>query len=193
MEDTRVCNKCGIEYPITMFGMTGKWIRRQCRYCMNIVSIRSKSKHPEAAKLCVKRWKDNNAEHISNYGKEYYASNLDNIKEYKREYYSNVDNRKSRKLYSNKWYLDNKDNYILKTHGLSPDEHDRLFIKQDGRCAICGIDVCEMTKPLYIDHDHDTGKIRGLLCHYCNTMIGMSRDDPEVLVSAISYLISGSY
>jgi hypothetical protein len=74
------------------------------------------------------------------------------------------------------------------THGITPDEHDQLFIKQDGRCAICDIDQCELNYPLYIDHNHSTGKIRGLLCCHCNYMLGNARDNPEILRSAIDYL-----
>ena len=60
-----------------------------------------------------------------------------------------------------------------------------MLADQDGKCAIC-------TKPfpgrIAIDHDHRTGRVRGLLCTSCNTGIGKLGDDPELLLRAISYL-----
>lgn len=62
---------------------------------------------------------------------------------------------------------------------------------QANKCAICG---CEGGSEdnrgdrLAVDHDHETGVVRGLLCHKCNTAIGLLRDDPEVLRRAADYL-----
>jgi len=57
--------------------------------------------------------------------------------------------------------------------------------EQKGRCVICQEEL-----PLCIDHDHETGKVRGLLCRLCNAGIGMLRESPEVLRRAIAYLES---
>lgn len=58
-----------------------------------------------------------------------------------------------------------------------------LFASSDGRCAICG-----RAGALVVDHDHDTGAIRGLLCRNCNTGLGQFGDDPERLRRAAAYL-----
>lgn len=74
--------------------------------------------------------------------------------------------------------------------------YDNLFIKQNGLCAICNkpeIMKNRYTKDiqvLAIDHNHETGKIRGLLCMKCNTAIGRMNDDPELLKKAANYLES---
>lgn len=60
-----------------------------------------------------------------------------------------------------------------------------LFAAQDGKCAIC---LRPETTPLIIDHDHDSGRVRGLLCSACNRGIGMLQDSAEVVSSAASYL-----
>lgn len=63
--------------------------------------------------------------------------------------------------------------------------------KQGYRCKLCDIHVSEFTgkkKKLCIDHDHQTGKVRGLLCEACNSMLGMARDNVETLKKAIQYL-----
>ena len=63
-------------------------------------------------------------------------------------------------------------------------DYDRLLEKQDGKCAICN----NSDKRLCLDHNHSTGKIRGLLCTRCNRGIGLLGDNVETLKNAIEYL-----
>ena len=78
--------------------------------------------------------------------------------------------------------------------GISLEEYNTMLEQQDGVCAICGQPETVLNRRtkqpqlLSVDHDHDTGKVRGLLCTRCNTAIGLLQDDPDVLVSALSYL-----
>lgn len=67
----------------------------------------------------------------------------------------------------------------------------KLIIKQDGKCGICGISQKQLGKTLCIDHDHETDKVRGLLCGNCNSALGMFDCDKyhtDQLVLAIRYL-----
>ena len=59
---------------------------------------------------------------------------------------------------------------------------------QGGGCAICGITVDPTHKQLSVDHCHNSGKVRGLLCTLCNTALGSFKDDPELLQKAINYV-----
>ena len=70
---------------------------------------------------------------------------------------------------------------------ISPIEFDRLLVAQQGLCGICG-EENRSGHRLAVDHDHTTGRVRGLLCHRCNTAIGLLRDDPALLRAAIEYL-----
>jgi hypothetical protein len=72
-------------------------------------------------------------------------------------------------------------------YGLTPNDYDRLLAEQGHRCAICGAPVAP-GKRLHVDHDHETSKVRGLLCHHCNTSLGGFRDSPAYLANAINYL-----
>lgn len=76
--------------------------------------------------------------------------------------------------------------------GISLAEYDDMFAAQKGRCAICGKPETAkrngVVKRLAVDHDHNTGQIRGLLCGRCNPMIGYAQDDPEVLTLGAMYL-----
>ena len=72
----------------------------------------------------------------------------------------------------------------------------RGHFNQDGRCAICGIFVtlekvslAEKKKRAHLDHDHLTGKKRGILCGHCNLMLGFAQDDLKILWMAIMYLM----
>lgn len=69
-------------------------------------------------------------------------------------------------------------------------DYDSLFVDQNGRCAICNIDAETYGKKFSVDHQHEEedSPIRALLCHYCNTLIGMADEDVEILESAIGYL-----
>ena len=73
-------------------------------------------------------------------------------------------------------------------YGLSPEEYDNKLVKQNHKCAICGLDETENKKKLAVDHDHSTGKIRDLLCINCNTGLGMFKENIDNLATAIKYL-----
>lgn len=67
-------------------------------------------------------------------------------------------------------------------------EYDDFFNKQNGKCAICKISADECTTLLAVDHDHKTGRVRGLLCKPCNFALGIFKDKIDVLNEAIKYL-----
>jgi len=83
--------------------------------------------------------------------------------------------------------------YDLQIHsGISLEEYYGMLERQNGGCAICGRKetIKKNGKPmrLSIDHDHETGRIRGLLCSGCNKGIGHLQDSPDILTKAIDYL-----
>lgn len=79
-------------------------------------------------------------------------------------------------------------NSIEKTFGITKEQYVEMFRKQRGRCGICGVPQVELTKQFAIDHDHETGIVRGLLCSHCNIMIGQAREKITILNQAIMYL-----
>jgi len=70
-------------------------------------------------------------------------------------------------------------------YGVSIAELQTLLAVQAGMCAICHK---PMVKPC-VDHDHDSGRVRGLLCHSCNNLLGLADDSPERLENAKQYLL----
>lgn len=76
--------------------------------------------------------------------------------------------------------------------GITAEEYDAMFQAQGGVCAICKQpetrNLGEGVVNMGVDHDHRTGAVRGLLCHRCNTIMGMLEDDPALLTKMIAYL-----
>lgn len=77
----------------------------------------------------------------------------------------------------------NRRSWWRRTYGLEHDEYERMVEAQAGRCA-----VCQRPTFLVVDHDHEDGHVRGLLCRGCNVAIGFIRDDPEVADLMAMYL-----
>lgn len=69
-------------------------------------------------------------------------------------------------------------------YGLSASDLQRMLNKAEGRCEICRDPLTAYN----VDHNHDTGEVRGILCRACNTALGVFRDDPTILRSAVRYL-----
>ena len=85
-------------------------------------------------------------------------------------------------------------NYHLQHYySITLEQYTEILLDQKGVCAICGSpetcsDGIDGIRPLAVDHDHKTGKIRGLLCNMCNKMLGCARDNTETLIRGAKYL-----
>ena len=93
---------------------------------------------------------------------------------------------------------DNKRHHICRTcrnihrkvvRNATAHEYESLLQKQNNACAICGITPEEIGKKLIVDHDHETLKVRGLLCWRCNSGLGFFKDNQAHLAMAIEYLV----
>lgn len=76
---------------------------------------------------------------------------------------------------------------MRRLYGLPAQEYDLLLLTQGDSCAICE-QKCPTKKRLAVDHDHDTGKVRALLCINCNKALGHMKDDPALLRAAAEYI-----
>lgn len=81
-----------------------------------------------------------------------------------------------------------KESFLRNKWKLTIDDFESMMNKQDRKCAICGKREDEMKRGFHIDHNHATGKIRGLLCLNCNTGLGMFKDNPKLISKAKEYL-----
>lgn len=129
------------------------------------------AKHKKQIYIKNKQWRYNNSERY----KAWRKNNADKVKKYNVEYREkHRDSHTEARL---------KDKY-----GITLANYTEIFNKQNGNCAICGINQSELKKKLSVDHNHDNKKVRGLLCHQCNVGIGMFKDSPDILKKAIRYL-----
>ena len=79
-----------------------------------------------------------------------------------------------------------RNQYLKRKYGITLQEYEEMFARQNELCALCGNE--NKAKRWHLDHDHATNKVRAILCHHCNLMIGYARDNQKVLASAIEYL-----
>lgn len=77
---------------------------------------------------------------------------------------------------------------MVRKYGITLEQYNLLFLKQEGKCAICGTHQSELPKRLYVDHCHITKTIRGLLCYKCNTGLGQFNDSITLIRSTLKYL-----
>ena len=73
-------------------------------------------------------------------------------------------------------------------YGLTYEQWEKMRENENHSCMICGITEAEIDKKLDVDHCHNNGKVRGILCNPCNNMLGHAKDNIAVLQSAVAYL-----
>ena len=103
--------------------------------------------------------------------------------EYQREW-----RRLNPKSYTEEEKAVKREKSLQHRYKITGDEYEYLLAQQGGFCAICGIEHTETPKRLAVDHNHNTGKVRGLLCSNCNRAIGLLQDNPGLLRKAADYL-----
>jgi hypothetical protein len=134
------------------------------------------------------------------YWKRYAEKNKERIKQRKREWLAadparqeryNAAQRARKKADPKKYRLYFRNRHLIKKYGMTEERYKEMYVKQGGVCEICGgmpdIVVHGITR-LAIDHNHDTGKVRGLLCNNCNAGMGILGDSEEHLLAALAYL-----
>lgn len=122
--------------------------------------------------------------------KVYYAKNREKIAQKERERYRN--NRDKRLAQAKVWSDNNPETrrkgHLKRRYGVTTEWYDQTLAKQEGGCAICGA-TCSTGRALAVDHDHETGQVRGLPCSNHNNMLGRAQDSVEILEKAIAYLL----
>jgi len=112
----------------------------------------------------AKDWHDKHRESSRKSARKYYQSNSEKIKAYN----------------------------LMRRYGLTLEDREILLEKQGGGCAICGVKKAIQTSGKFgefsVDHNHTTGKIRGLLCPGCNVGLGYFKENPDSLLKAVEYL-----
>jgi Recombination endonuclease VII len=130
----------------------------------------------------------------------FYAANKEKIKAKNRKRYATPEVKQRVAETVREWAERNPERYAairqraslkhrLRTkYGMSVDDYDAMLAKQGGCCAVCRTDDPGGTTIWCVDHDHETGEVRGLLCRACNIALGAVRDRIDTLRAMIAYL-----
>jgi hypothetical protein len=162
-----ICSKCKEDKPESEF-----YRRRD-----------TKKGYGSHCKSCCSKWAAENQDSIKKARQKWLDSNYEKARDSQRKY--KITNREKLKKDYRNWRLKNQ-------YGLTEEDFKELLIKQNGVCAICGQSETKVQhgkiQPLTVDHNHETGKVRGLLCFNCNIAIGKLKDSVVLLEQAIEYL-----
>ena len=177
---SKICTNCGIEKKLSEFTKLKISKDKYAYWCKECDKNRHKISYLNNKDIHKKR------------GKKYRNSNKEKLKEYSKSY------RKKNKNQINEYRLNNLDklkNLSLKRNfGITLEEYNKMLEQQNGVCAICRekeslIDKrSNKLRKLSVDHCHHTNKIRDLLCLRCNSILGYSKDNINLLTNAINYL-----
>lgn len=135
----------------------------------------------EERKEYRRRYYQENKARLQELGKKYYLQNSDRIKAQSKAW------KKAHKGQQNIRDANRNAGYSRR-YGITLTDYNNMFVAQAGKCNICRTHQSELKKALRVDHCHQTGKVRGLLCHNCNIGIGMLQDDPDIIKSALIYI-----
>lgn len=159
------CRKCHPEVSFHKDASRSDGLSAYCKTCAVEKNKEARRKNPERNRQ-HQRWKyENNRDQAIASAKRNYAGN---------------------KLRA--W-----ENKIKRSYGLTAEKYEAMLAAQGMKCAICmSIVSRSSSKKLFVDHCHASGKVRGLLCGNCNSLLGHAKDNPEILESAKDYLLKNS-
>ena len=141
-----------------------------------------------------KEYREKNKEEIARKNKEYREKNKEKLYAKRNEW--RLNNLERNKQNHAKWRAENVESVKihrrkskLKKYNLTLDDFNLLMQQQNGCCAVCLVKAEDTkNKWLCVDHNHLTGEVRGLLCDFCNTAIGLLREDLGIMQRASEYL-----
>jgi hypothetical protein len=163
----KLCRLCGLDKPIEEFYVangTRDGRRGECKACFQAARKAKMEADPALCWRAVERtqaWRDANRERFEEVQRRWIASG-----------------GKARA---------NRRSHLRRKYGITVEEYDEQLAAQRGCCALCEA-TPSARRPLHVDHNHATGRIRGLLCFDCNAAIGLLEENVEVMARAIEYL-----
>lgn len=215
------CRVCGQEKPLDDFHRNSRakdGRQSRCKECGCRSAREWNEANRDRKRENGRRWREENADAINakrrqsraedperagrqrQQHRESHARNREKVLAYQRQRQQDPAFRAKRREYMAQWLQvpENREraraNQLLRHYGVTRAQYDALLEEQGGVCAICGGQPAtrgESKRPFRVDHCHETGVVRGLLCAPCN--VGLSRfgDSPEVLLAAAAYLHRG--
>lgn len=164
MTDMKTCVKCGVAQPLEAFYRapgTRDGLRGDCKSCFR---ARAKARYPQVREANIARarkWREDNLQRFQ------------------------ANQRRMRGTPEGK--LRQRAGHLKRKFGITLEQYDAMLEAHGGGCFICGRPPREDIS-LHVDHDHSTGRIRGILCFCCNNALADFQEDPFLLAKAAAYL-----
>jgi Autographiviridae endonuclease VII len=160
----KACVKCGVVQPLDCFYMapgTRDGHRGDCKSCFR---AKAKARYPQVREANIARarkWREDNLERFQ------------------------ANQRRMRNTPEGK--LRQRAGHLMRKFGMTIEQYDEMLAAQGGGCFICARPPREDIS-LHVDHDHSTGKVRGILCFRCNNALADFQEDVRLLAKAADYL-----
>lgn len=132
------------------------------------------------------------------YFQKYYKENKEKVlaknRKYNREHRNTIRQQEAERGYSVKTVETRFNNYLKRMYGITKEQYDQMHAEQNGVCAICREPETRKSPKsstilnLLVDHNHSTDKVRQLICHRCNTALGLFQDSSLLCRAAANYL-----
>lgn len=173
---TKRCSRCNKKKEV---GEGGKFYRNRsrkdgydeyCKDCRNSYYMNKRRTDPAYRDLAREAQE------------RYAAKNPEKVREQREKSHKKyLANRTPEKKRQREW-----SHHLWQNYKITPEEYDQMLMNQDGLCAIC--EKAMDPKEIHVDHDHNTGRVRGLLCSGCNKGLGFFKESTTSLRNAICYL-----
>lgn len=193
----RCIGKCGLEKSTEEFYLRRSGNRENvCKKCKHDMSKAWRANNPDKTRGYKRKYDEThrnavnagqqrrrraNPEHFRARDRAYRAADPERVRRQNQKHYSR---------HGDKVRACSRRYKFEKIYGLTEDDFNRMLEQQDGRCALCRrpFGTASKSEKPHIDHCHDTGVVRGLLCSMCNMGIGCLKDNPDIIRRAADYL-----
>jgi hypothetical protein len=157
-----------------------RFVIKTCNICRKALPLDKFYKNSTSKDGYQHRCKDCQREEMRKWRKD----NPDKQSDIAKRYRESEKGQESRQAYRDTKKAQSRNGKLLSRYGITQEQYEEMYEAQQGICPIC----CGWFEKLFVDHCHDTGKVRALLCGMCNPGLGFFKDDVELLKRAIEYL-----
>jgi hypothetical protein len=163
------CSSCNISKTLDSFGKDNRikcGLKASCKDCVSMKAKKNYLKNKYKRIEYIKNWTKNNPDKVKRTRKKWHSKESNKLKTF--------------------------DYHLRRTYGINLEKYNSLLIEQNYCCKICNLNVNELKSRLAVDHNHETEKIRGLLCTNCNQGLGSFKADIgiELLEKAVRYIVN---
>ncbi len=165
LESGKTCGTCRLVKTLDEFYFRADrgLPHASCKACQRTATAAWRSQNPERAREQLYSWRDKNMDKMTAATERWRERNPEKQQA-------------------------NARRYGLRRFGITPEQYDAMLASQQFSCAICHTHQTAFKKRLAVDHNHETGKVRALLCDNCNKGIGCLQEDQAILAAAAAYL-----